>query len=116
MTLEGVKIYSEGVGIPHDSETKIRQIVDTIRNLSPSAGVSMRLVKNGRIYEALLWGKADEIPIGVYNRGPSVNHVLDSLYKKVKKTCLKSRRPAASTLRRAEGHSPIDPGQMAMAG
>ena len=116
MTLEGARIYSEGVGIGQELEPKIRQIVGTIKALSPSPDVSIRFLKNGRAYEALLWGKADDIPIGVYNRGPSMSHVLDTLYKKVKKACSKTRKSEVVSVRRASKHQPIDAGQLAMAG
>lgn len=89
MTLDGVRIYNEGVGISQDCEEKIRQIVGAIKNLSPSSVVSMRFLKSGTMYEGLLWGEASDVPIGVYNRGQSMTHVLDTIYRKVKKECLK---------------------------
>ncbi len=88
MVLDGARIYNEGVGINSDCEEKIRQIVNTLKTLSPSSEVSMRLLKSGRVYEGLLWGKANDVPIGAYNRGPSVARVLDTLYGRVKKECL----------------------------
>src|ERR1700744_2772084 len=90
MIINGATIYNEGVGIGHDCEEKIRQIMTTLKSLSPSSNVSMRFLKTGRQYEALVWGKADDMPIGVYNRGPSLGHVLDTVYSKVKKQCLKA--------------------------
>ncbi len=92
MTLNGARVYNEGVEVGHDSEERIRQIVTTIKTLSPSSDVSMRFLKCGKVYEGLLWGKTNDIPIGVYNRGPSINHVLDTIFKKVKKECLKTWR------------------------
>jgi hypothetical protein len=89
MNLEGAKIYNEGVGLGHDCEERIRHIVKVLKSLSPSSEVSMRFVKSGHVYEGLLWGKANDVPIGVYNRGPSVSHVLDTLLRKVKKECLR---------------------------
>lgn len=90
MIINGATIYSEGVGIGHDCEDKIRQIMTTLKTFSPSSNLSMRFLKNGRQYEALIWGNADDMPIGVYNRGPSLAHVLDIVYNKVKKQCLKA--------------------------
>ncbi len=89
MTLDGARVYFEGVDMDHEYDEKIRQIVSTIKSLSPSSEVSMRFLKNGSLYEGLLWGKASDVPIGVYNRGLSMAHVLDMLYKKVKKQSLK---------------------------
>ncbi len=89
MNLDGARIYNEGVGLGHDCEEKIRHIVSAMKSVSPSSEVSMRFVKSGHTYEGLLWGKANNIPIGVYNRGPSVSHVLDTLLRKVKKECLR---------------------------
>jgi hypothetical protein len=89
MTLDGARIYNEGVGISQDCEEKIRQIVAAIKTLSPSSEVSMKFLKSGTTYEGLLWGNASDIPIGVYNRGQSMTHVLDTIYRKVKKECLK---------------------------
>lgn len=92
MTLDGAKIYNHGVAINYESEEKIRQIVTAIKTLSPSSNVSMRFLKYGKVYEGLLWGNAHDNPIGVYNRGPSLNHVLDMIHRKVKKECLKQWR------------------------
>ena len=61
----------------------------TVKAVSPTSEVSMRFLKSGRSYEALLWGKADCVPIGVYHRGPSMTQVLDVVYRNVKKQCLK---------------------------
>jgi len=90
MNINGATIYNEGMGIGHDCEEKIRQIMTTLKSLSSSSNVSMRFLKTGRQYEALVWGKADDTPIGVYHRGPSLGHVLDTIYNKVKKQCLKT--------------------------
>lgn len=90
MILEGVRIYSEGVKISQDCEEKIRQIVGVIKRLSPYSEVSMRFLKSGGVYEGLLWGNASDVPIGVYNRGQSMTRVLDMIYGRVKKDCLKA--------------------------
>jgi hypothetical protein len=89
MVLEGARIYNEGVSIEKESEQKISQIVTALKTLSPASDVSMRFLKYGKVYEGLLWGKANDYPIGAYFRGPSMSHVLDTLYNKVKKECLK---------------------------
>ncbi len=89
MTLDGAKVYFEGVKVNHEYDEKIRQIVNTVKSLSPSSEVSMRFLKSGNLYEGLLWGKVSDVPIGAYNRGQSMAHVLDTLYKKVKKQSLK---------------------------
>jgi hypothetical protein len=89
MNIEGANIYEDGVKLGHDCEDKIRQIVSTLKTLSPSPDVSLRLVKSGRTYEGLLWGKADSVPLGAYNRGASINQVLDKLYGRVKRECVK---------------------------
>lgn len=78
MVLAGARIYNDGVGINHDAEEKIRQIVTAIRTISPSSDVSMRLLKSGHVYEGLLWGKAIDVPIGVYKRGISLTQVLEN--------------------------------------
>lgn len=115
MTLEGARVYFEGVRVNHDYDDKIRQIVSTIKSLSPSSEVSMRFLKNGNLYEGLLWGKASDVPIGVYNRGQSMGQVLDTLYRKVKKQSLKvwkMKRTAKSKDRK----QPKDHEPMALAG
>ena len=61
------------------SGAKIRQIVNTLKTISFSPEVSLRLVKSSRTYEGLLWGKADNIPLGAYSRGASINQVFDKL-------------------------------------
>jgi len=88
MIIDGATIYNDGVGLGHDCEKKIRQIMTTLKTLSPSSKLSMRLLKSGRRYEALIWGTADDLPFGMYNRGPSLAHILDFVYNKVKKKCL----------------------------
>ena len=90
MDINGAKIYVEGVEINNDGEEKIRQIVNTLKTISFSPEVSLRLVKSSRTYEGLLWGKADNIPLGAYSRGASINQVFDKLYGRVKKECLRA--------------------------
>lgn len=112
MNLDGARIYDEGVGLGHDCEEKIQQIVNAMKSVSPSSEVSIRFVKSGPTYEALLWGKASNIPIGVYNRGPSVSHVLDTLLRKVKKECLRVWKFNKSQIKPREtnqnhGYSPM---------
>lgn len=116
MTLDGARIYDEGVGIGQDCEEKIRQIVGAVKTLSPSSEVSMRFLKSGNMYEGLLWGKANDVPIGVYNRGQSMTHVLDTIHRKVKRECLKVWKMSGMSVKskqktQFQNHSP-----MAMAG
>ena len=92
MNIEGARIYEEGLHIGRDCEAKIRKIVSTIKTLSPSPDVSLRIVRSGRTYEALLWGQADLIRLGAYNRGQSISQVLEKLHGRVKKECLKIYR------------------------
>jgi len=112
MNLRDVRIYSEGVEMGRDCEEKIRKIVNVIKSLSPSSEVGMRFLKNGHTYEGMLWGKANDIPIGVYNRGASMSHVLDALLRRVRKQSLKiwklnrvRSKPKATT--NVEVHSPF---------
>ncbi len=116
MDLNGAKIYSEGVGIGRDCEEKIRQIVSAIKTLSPSSDISFRFLKSGRVYEGLLWGSANDIPIGVYRRGPSMTHVLDYLYSKVKKDCLKMSKARGRPLSRGSRFDGGHQTPLAMAG
>ena len=88
MILNEAKIYFEGLENNHDYDEKIDQLVESIKELSPSPDISMRFLKNRNVYEGLLWGKANDTPIGFYHRGHSMTHVLDSLSRKVKKECL----------------------------
>jgi hypothetical protein len=104
MVLSGATIYNDGVGIGHDCEEKIRQIMNAIKSISPSSDVSMRFVKNGQMYEGLLWGKANDIPIGVYRRGTSMSQVLENLYRRVKKECLKALRMTGQSKSNAKSH------------
>lgn len=90
MIINGATIYSEGVNVGHDCEEKIRQIMNTLKILSPSPKLSMRFLKSERQYEALVWGKANDVPIGVYNRGPSLAHVLETVCNKIKKQSVKA--------------------------
>lgn len=101
MIIDGARIYNDDVGIGHESEEKIRQIVTAIKSLSPSSDIGLRVVKCGRTYEGLLWGKAANVSIGVYHRGCSVGQVLEIIHKKVKKRYLKSIRRSRSSLKPA---------------
>jgi hypothetical protein len=113
MVLAGARIYNDGVGIGHEAEEKIQQIVNAIKAISPSSDVSMRLLKNGHVYEGLLWGKANDLPIGVYKRGISMTQVLENIYKRVKKDCVKALKSTCG--RRRDRHVP-HPVELAMAG
>ena len=115
MTLDGARVYFEGVSAAHEFDDKIRQIVSAIESLSPSSEVSMRFLKNGSLYEGLLWGKASDVPIGAYNRGQSMAHVLDTLYKKVKRQSLKVLK-MKGTVNSKEGAQFQSHEPMAMAG
>lgn len=116
MVLAGVNIYNEGVGISHDAEEKIRQIVNAIKTISPSSDVSMRLLKSGHVYEGLLWGKANNIPIGVYKRGVSLTQVLENMYTRVKRDCLKAMKSSCGHASRRKHKFDESPDLMAMAG
>ena len=115
MNLSGAKIYFEGVRVTPEYDDKIRQIVSTCQSLSPTSDVSMRFLKNGNLYEGLLWGKANDVPIGIYNRGQSMAKVLDTIYKNLKKQSLKvwKMKSAAPSIKKPhiQSHAP-----MAMAG
>lgn len=99
MELNGARIYEEGVEIKQDAREKISEIVKYIKDLSPASDLGMRFVKNGKLVEGLLWGKAKEVPIGIYNRGPSLNAVLDILQRKVKKECLRIKKEIGNPFR-----------------
>ena len=116
MIIDGARIYNEGVGIGHDCEEKIRQIMTAVKTVSPTSEVSMRFLKSGRSYEALLWGKTDSVPIGVYNRGPSMSHVLDTVYRNVKKQCLKAWKLSGKQLGRREETQSYGQQNLALAG
>jgi hypothetical protein len=116
MTIDGARIYNEGVRIGHDCEEKIRQIMATLKSVSPGSEMSVRLLKSGRSYEALLWGKADSLPIGVYNRGPSVTHVLDTVYRKVKKQCQKAWKVKGGEIGHRDEKSSYGQEHLALAG
>lgn len=116
MVLAGATIYNDGVGINHDAEEKIRQIVTAIKTISPSSDIRMRLLRSGHIYEGLLWGKANNVPIGVYKRGASLTQVLENLGARVKRECRKALRYSGrrSVSRRSDFNN--NPDLLAMAG
>ena len=116
MVLAGARIYNDGVGINHDAEEKIRQIVNAIKTISPSSDVSLRLLKSGHVYEGLLWGKASDTPIGVYKRGTSLTQVLENLYTKVKWECLKAWKHSGGRSVARKSDFSKNPDMLAMAG
>jgi hypothetical protein len=109
MVLHGAKIYNDGVSLENGVQEKVQKIINVVKMLSPEAELSLRLIKGRRASEVLLWGKVGGIPIGVYKRGLNLANVLDSLYDKVKKDCVKIWRSG-----QYRKHSPTQP--IAMAG
>lgn len=116
MVLAGAKIYNDGVGINLDAEEKIRQIVTAIKTISPSSDVSMRFLKSGHVYEGLLWGKANDVPIGVYKRGASLTQVLENLYTRVKRECQKAWKHSSARPVSIKSDFSNNPDLLAMAG
>jgi hypothetical protein len=111
MDLDGARIYNDGVGINKDVESRIRRIVTSIKKISAKSDIGMRFVKRGRVIEGLLWGKAKDIPIGVYNCGPSLNVVLDKIQRKVRKECVKIETIAVPLLQpknKTYSHPPLE--------
>lgn len=108
MVFAGANIYNEGVGINNEMEEKIRQIINEVNSNSTSSELSMKFLKSGQIYEGLVWGKADNTPIGAYNRGISMNHVLESLYKRVKKECLKACKFSGGKKKKVVSNGPAN--------
>jgi hypothetical protein len=99
MELNGARIQEENIKIEKDTQEKINEIIKSVKTLSPKSDLSMRFVKSGKVVECLLWGRVKEIPIGIYNRGPSLNAVLELLKRKVKKECLKIRNESVPQFR-----------------
>lgn len=89
MIINGARIYVDGVRLGPECELKIRRVVDAIRSLASNSEVSLRVLKSGAMYEVLLWGKAERLPIGVYCRGASLSKLLDVFMKRVRRQCLK---------------------------
>lgn len=87
MIIDGARIYNEGVTIGHDCEEKIRRIMADLKAVSPCCEISVRLLKSGKAFEAMVWGQADSTPIGVYNRAPSLSLAMDAVHRKLKKQC-----------------------------
>src|SRR4051812_2553693 len=86
------RIYTEGFSIDPDCQARLDKIVETVETLSPSPDLGIRLLKAGRIYEGLLWGNAGGQTIGVYNCGPSLPQVLETLRRNIRRKYLKSRK------------------------
>ena len=114
MMIHGATIYNEDIGISQDGEQKIRQIMTMLKAIAPAGDLSMKFLKSGRQYEALVWGKANDLTIGVYNRGPSLAHVLDTIYYRVKKQCLKACKSRVDA--RSKRSSPDKESLLAMTG
>ena len=111
MDLDGARIYDDGVEINKGAEEKIRQIISSLKAVSPTSDVGMRFVKNGRVIEGLLWGKTKDVPIGLYNRGPSLDAVLGTIQRKIKKQCLKIRKGNLAEFQsknKTSTHSPLE--------
>lgn len=113
MVLAGANIYNDGVCINKDAEEKIQRIVNSIKAISPSSNVSMRLLKSGNVYEGLLWSKADDLPIGVYKRGISMSQMLENIYRRVRRDCVRTLK---STRGRPLRRQNQPQGELAMAG
>jgi len=106
MTINGANVYLEGVNVDQKYDDKMQQIVNTIKSLSPSSEVSMRFLKNGNLYEGLLWGKAGDVPIAVYKSGRSMTRILDTFCDKLKKQSLKLKNFEGAAKFRPVTHFP----------
>lgn len=100
MILNGASVYCEGLELDTKSTDQLKQMVNSLREVSPSAEVSFKLLKDGDFFEALLWGRAIDSPIGIYQRGLSLDRVLGSLHKKVTVECLKIWKKKGQIIRR----------------
>lgn len=108
MMLNGARIYCDGIEIDTRSQQQIEKIITSLKEVSPLAEVSLRFLKDGDIYEGLLWGRAIDSPIGVYSRGSSLNRLLDLLQKKVSMECLKIwKKKGQAIYRRLPTHRPL---------
>lgn len=111
MGLSGARIYDEGVEIKKDAKEKISELVKSLKALSPNSDLGLRFVKSGKLVEGLLLGRAKEIPIGIYNCGPSLNAVLDILQRNGKRACLKIQKKTVSQFRsenKKYNHLPLE--------
>jgi hypothetical protein len=89
MVFENSRVYYDGVEIDAVEKEKIHKIIKTLKSMIPSADISLRLLKWGDIYEGLLWGKAEKIPIGIYKRAPTMSLVLENLERRVRRECIR---------------------------
>ena len=53
MSINGAKIFNQGVLIDSDCEDKIRQFVNTFKAVSDFPEINIQFLKNGKIYEGL---------------------------------------------------------------
>lgn len=100
MTLNGANVYCENVKLDQRSKLRIEEMVASLKEISSDAEVSLKLLKEGDIFEGLLWGRAVDSPIGIYTRGASLNRLLDTLQKKVSMESLKIWKNKGSALRK----------------
>ena len=91
MYIEGTTIHNESVDLKLEHQLRIRQISQTVRALSHSAEINMKLLKCENTHEVLLWGTVNNLPLGIYSRGFSLGQALDSTAKKVASYCAKAR-------------------------
>ena len=91
MFLEGAKIHNEGVTISLENEIRIREIVQATKLISSNAEINLKFLKYGKKCEVLLWGSANDLPIGIYSRGFSIGQALETAHKKLMRYGLKAR-------------------------
>jgi hypothetical protein len=100
MNIEGTTIHNEGADIRLEHQLRIRQISLAIRALANAAEINLKILKcETTHYEVLLWGTVNHLPLGIYSRGSTLSHALDSAAKKVSSYCAKVR--AMRTSRRS---------------
>ncbi|MGE4131205.1 MAG: hypothetical protein AB7F86_06175 [Bdellovibrionales bacterium] len=76
MVVNGSKVYLEGVEPSSQLEAQLSSLTGIVKSYAPESDLSVKLIKVGRTCEILAWGRAGDIPIGVYRRGSSVEQSL----------------------------------------
>lgn len=89
MLIENIQVTTEEVVLNKDCTEKIHTISAAAKKVSAKQDLNIRLIKNGPIYEGLIWGKLDKVPVAGFNRAISPKKVLDNLSKRVSRDCLK---------------------------
>lgn len=92
MNLNGATIDTQGFTMDYEQESLLESLIERLKATVPATELRLRLVRDDRLFEGMIWCEALGVPIGVYNRNTSFSQLTNSLLKKITKEYRRLRR------------------------